>query len=404
MDSAPSLDQTRDGADARLAEAAAIMRRFAERTGLEEGTRPQRRYLWTDAFAVCNWLGLARVTGDHSHRERALTLIDQVHRTLGRHRGDDGRNGWLSGPGDRQAQQHPTAGGLRIGKPLPERAPGEQVDPRLEWEQDGQYFHYLTRWMHALDIAARTTRQRQFCSWARELAEAAHDAFVYRAPGSGGPRMYWKMSIDLSRPLVASMGQHDPLDGLVTLVQIQSTARALGDHAGAEALADHIASFGSMVDLRQLVTDDPLGIGGLLIDASRLHQLTAVGAVPGSDHMVGALLTAAVTGLRHHVATGDQTAPAHARLPFRELGLAIGLAGARRMVDGAARAAGAPGPAVTAALGQLHRFLPIAEAIESFWLDSAHQRAATFTDHIDINEVMLATSLAPAGYLSIPPP
>ena len=40
--------------------------------------------------------------------------------------------------------------------------------------------------------------------------------------------MYWKMSIDLSRPLVASMGQHDPLDGFVTCAELDATACALG--------------------------------------------------------------------------------------------------------------------------------------------------------------------------------
>src|SRR5258706_6251131 len=48
-----------------------------------------RRYLWTDAYAVCNWLGL----GD---RERALRLVDAVHQTLGRHGGrwlDDASEG-----------------------------------------------------------------------------------------------------------------------------------------------------------------------------------------------------------------------------------------------------------------------------------------------------------------------
>jgi hypothetical protein len=34
---------------------------------------------------------------------------------------------------------------LRIGKQLAERRPGERFDERLEWERDGQYFHYLTR-------------------------------------------------------------------------------------------------------------------------------------------------------------------------------------------------------------------------------------------------------------------
>ncbi len=34
--------------------------------------------------------------------------------------------------------------------------------------------------------------------------------------------MYWKMSIDLKRPLIPSMGQHDPLDGYITYNEIQS--------------------------------------------------------------------------------------------------------------------------------------------------------------------------------------
>jgi hypothetical protein len=56
------------------------MQRFAERTGVTSD-RPQRRYLWTDAFAVCNFLGLWRATGDAMHREVALRLVDQVHQT-----------------------------------------------------------------------------------------------------------------------------------------------------------------------------------------------------------------------------------------------------------------------------------------------------------------------------------
>jgi hypothetical protein len=38
-------------------------------------------------------------------------------------------------------------------------------------------------------------------------------------PPDKRPCIYWKMSIDLSRALVPSMGQHDPLDGFVTYVQ-----------------------------------------------------------------------------------------------------------------------------------------------------------------------------------------
>jgi hypothetical protein len=47
------------------------MNKFAERTG-PGSEQPARRYLWTDAFAVCNYLGLARATGNKSYTELAL--------------------------------------------------------------------------------------------------------------------------------------------------------------------------------------------------------------------------------------------------------------------------------------------------------------------------------------------
>ena len=40
----------------RTEQAIELMMGFAERTGLT-AARPHQRYLWTDAFAVCNFLG-----------------------------------------------------------------------------------------------------------------------------------------------------------------------------------------------------------------------------------------------------------------------------------------------------------------------------------------------------------
>ncbi len=40
-----------------------VMTDFAERTGLLGG-RPPTRYLWTDAFTVCNFLELERGRGN----------------------------------------------------------------------------------------------------------------------------------------------------------------------------------------------------------------------------------------------------------------------------------------------------------------------------------------------------
>jgi hypothetical protein len=75
-----------------------IMEEFAGRTGLlPEGAAPVRRYLWTDAFAVCNYLALYEQSGREKHLHLALGLVDQVHEILGRHRDDDPRSGWISG-------------------------------------------------------------------------------------------------------------------------------------------------------------------------------------------------------------------------------------------------------------------------------------------------------------------
>ncbi|MGA7877901.1 MAG: hypothetical protein WCA08_19750, partial [Desulfoferrobacter sp.] len=59
-----------------------IMTEFAELTGLIED-RPPKRYLWTDAFAVCNFLELYRQTGEEQFKHLALSLVDQVHTVLG---------------------------------------------------------------------------------------------------------------------------------------------------------------------------------------------------------------------------------------------------------------------------------------------------------------------------------
>jgi hypothetical protein len=373
----------------RTEQAIELMTRFAERTGLTADC-PQQRYLWTDAFAVCNFLGLAHVTGEARFTELGLQLVRRVHHVLGRHRANDRRTGWISGLTDEQGEAHPTRGGLRIGKPLPERRPDEPVDERLEWDRDGQYFHYLTKWMHALDQVTRATGQTMFNRWASELAHAAHRAFTYVPRHGAGKRMYWKLSIDLSRPLVGSMGQHDPLDGLVTYSQLEATAAGAGPRLG-----DAIADFAAMVDPRGLATQDPLGLGGLLGDAYRLVQLEQHGA--DSSALVEPLLAAAVVGLQHYLDQPDLRMPASRRLAFRELGLAIGLAA----MHGDAWRGASPG--VRARVAQLSRYLSLRAEIEAFWLRPEHRREDSWVEHANINDVMLATSLRPEGFLVVPP-
>jgi hypothetical protein len=377
--------------------AADIMARFAERTGLTARDRPSRRYLWTDAFAVCNFLGLARATGGAEFRELAAVLVDDVHRVLGRHRPDDHRRGWISGSSDADGSAHPTRGGLRIGKPLPERRPDEPYDARLEWDRDGQYFHYLTKWMHALDRVHCVVGDPNADLWARELAAAAHAGFTY-VPAPGVPeRMVWKASIDLRRPLVASMGQHDPIDGLVTYLQLEA------HRSGEEGpdLAPQIAEMRRIVATIGLDTDDPLGIGGLLFDAYRIEQLARSRASDG--RMLPALLAAAADGLARWLRARPLDRPARQRLAFRELGLAIGLHAVERMWTAAQRDPSLPSgePRVHALLEALMGRIPVRAAIESAWLDPAERRGPTWIDHLDINEVMLATMLLPDGFLEI---
>ncbi|HOI13389.1 MAG TPA: hypothetical protein PLG75_05995 [Methanoculleus sp.] len=364
-----------------------LMAEFAGLTGLDPPHDRPRRYLWTDAYAVCNYLELFRRTGDAVYRDLALRLVGQVHHTLGRHRDDDSRTGWISGLPDEEGEAHPTRGGLRIGKPLPERRPDEPFDERLEWERDGQYYHYLTKWMHALSRVSRVTGDPAYTRWAVELAKAAHAAFTY-ALSSGGKRMYWKMSIDLSRPLVPSMGLHDPLDGFVTYSELQAAG-------GRTDLSTEIADMANICRGRSLATDDPLGIGGLLFDFGRIAQLAGrVGSI--SDVLLPFVLGAAQSGLARFARGGTLRYPADYRLAFRELGLSIGLRGV-----GPFAARVQENPDLSRRADALMRYLPLADEIERFWMDPENREAGTWTQNREINTVMLATSLAPAEFLAV---
>jgi hypothetical protein len=146
-------------------------------------------------------LSLHRATGLEVYRTDAERLASLVHRTLGRHRADDVRSGWISGLSEHEGEQHPTAGGLRIGKPLAERAAREPLDPELEWERDGQYFHYLTKWMLALSQLALATGDATHNRHAIELARAAVRAFVRQsrfgaldAAAAAGAWTFWQTS------------------------------------------------------------------------------------------------------------------------------------------------------------------------------------------------------------------
>ncbi len=374
-----------------------LMLEFAIRTGLEGG-RPPRRYLWTDAYAVCNYLGRYRDRKDEAALETALRLIDQVHDVLGRFSPEGERTGWISGLSDDEGDKHPTAGGLRIGKPLEERSADQPYDPGLEWERDGQYYHYLTKWMHALAQAGRVTGDIRYIEQGAELAQAAHAAFVHNPVRGQRKMLYWKMSVDLSRPLVPSMGQHDALDGYLTFVELQAAGTAVKP-GSRNLLVAEISELAMICRGGMWETDDSLGIGGLLTDGSRMAQLMREGALTDAS-MLSNILRAALPGLEMLSNGGVLDQTAERRLAFRELGMAIGLKGVGLIRGSLLGQADQYGNSANMRLVQeLMRYLPMSERIESFWSLPKNRQADTWEAHRDINDVMLATCIEPQGFL-----
>jgi hypothetical protein len=358
--------------------AAQLMSAFASRTGLYPTAKNQRRYLWTDAFAVCNFFELFKRTGDKLYRQCATDLIHQVHQTLGRYRSDDVRRGWISGLGEQKGQHHPTQGGLRIGKPLKERQRDEPIDEQLEWDRDGQYFHYLTKWMHALCRAAFATSDPVYIAQAGELAGAAFNGFVHKSASGEVVGIYWKMSTDLSRPLTYTMGIHDALDGFITFREVRHASSKMPPKTQVPDLTSAIDTLSNLCRDRNWTTHDPLGIGGLLFDAMRLSRLTGDDA---DQQLLGQLTGASQKSLRSFLADRTLMHPVSRRLAFRELGLAIGLEGMSSMI------------------GDQCKSLP--DKIVNAWLPVAQLPDELWQAHRDINDVTLATALVPETFLSI---
>jgi hypothetical protein len=378
-----------------------IMREFASRTGLSDANNEPKRYLWTDAFAVCNFLELYRQSSQTTWLDQAKQLVNQVHDVLGKYHKDSERQGWLSGLDNETARQHPTMGGLRIGKPLKERQPKEPFDSSLEWERDGQYLHYLTKWAHALHSIYRATEQPYYQQWAMELMSVCYAAFSYTDP-TGDKRLYWKMSTDLSRPLVPSIGQHDPLDGLLTCMELEATKSPLPEKYSEQSLKPEIDELKHICIGQRWATNDALGIGGLLTDAYRIVQLITLDFLYDTS-LLDILLNDIIISLKAYINENSLGLPASYRLAFRELGLAIGLQAINLMLEviqqyptkfrGVNR--------TNTLLEQLNPYIPIYQQINNFWLQKISQDTPSWVDHEDINSVMLASSLSPHSYLAI---
>ena len=211
------------------------------------------------------------------------------------------------------------------------------------------------------------------------------------------------MSIDLSYPLVPSMGQHDALDGYITYLQLLRTASGDTQRPHELYLESEIAEMEEMAQAVNWATDDPLGIGGLLSDAFMLTQLIISGSMEHLCDMLSKLLFHAKSGVDAFMRTDTLRYPPHYRLAFRELGLSIGLHAVEKMQQLFSRHAECfkDHPLLRSQLGEFEAYLPLCEFIENFWLAPENQKSSTWNGHLDINSVMLATSLDPDGYLMI---
>lgn len=261
------------------------------------------RYLWTDAFGVLNFLTLYGATRNDAYLEYATILAQKVHDILGRTRDGSRR---LPGASD----SDPLGGGLRIGK---QDAGGP--------DGDGQYHHYLTLWTYALNrlaVAWRcyTGHQTDAAGWnqmAIRLMEAVHTAFVYDREKQR-PRMYWKVSTGLERPLTKSEGNLDPVDGLM----VCRILRAFDPMNGAEALKDEMQDYQKIVSAKweTFSSHDPLDLGMALWSIHRLD---------GQEEWAAGLARRATEDLRNLIDSGYFSGDTHRRLAFREFGMVLGI-------------------------------------------------------------------------------
>ncbi|KAM7223604.1 hypothetical protein V8F06_001078 [Rhypophila decipiens] len=204
------------------------------------------RYLWTDAFGLLNLIALSRELSNPGYLTLAKSLARTVHQILGRTRDQESRLPLAT-------DSSPLKGGLRIGK----------VD-ECGSDGDGQYHHYLTLWMFALNRLSLATGEKEWNGMAIELARGIHPYFVFRRE-NGSTRMVWKVSMDLKKVLVPSEGHLDAATGYVVYSLLKRTAEGFGESSTEEGLLDdEINDYKEIMmagEGKLSVSADPLDLG-----------------------------------------------------------------------------------------------------------------------------------------------
>ncbi|KAL1842404.1 hypothetical protein VTJ49DRAFT_5363 [Mycothermus thermophilus] len=313
------------------------------------------RYLWTDAFGVVNFVTLSRETSSDVYLTLAKRLVQTVHDTLGRTRDGTSRL-------PRATDEEPLKGGLRIGK-LAATGP----------DADGQYHHYLTLWMFALNRLALAAQDRRYNDLAVQLARAVHPHFMVGGRSGGPPsRMVWKVSMDLDEVLVPSEGALDAVTGYVICRLLQRTAARMGGERSQDGdlLSAEIHDYKHLMEhggrLRPRASRDPLDLG------MGLWTCHLVPDEPWAAAMVEAGLESArfVMDETRGVVARDPSR----RLAFRELGACMGL----KCVDSGDELKGR------------------ADGVVNFW--RRYLDETTDEDLRPISKVMLAAAMIPGAW------
>jgi len=211
----------------------------------------QRRYLWTDAFAVLAYLSIAdryekegNLALAQEYRQASYTLIDVVHECLGKPRSNKNNDKMSLDPSS------PTGYvGLRIGKVLTRN----ETDSGMTY--DGMYFHYLDKWLLALTRAGRIN----------DGVRIAKSSFPYFYDDGfhtkGGIR--WKLSVDGTTPPGRNYAtpNDDTLVGLVTFSLLEAHRSSDYGDKGPNLLAEIDQLRKSLKGYTPRVSDDPLGWG-----------------------------------------------------------------------------------------------------------------------------------------------
>ena len=142
------------------------------------------RYLWTDAFALLSYQSLSEYYIQNNDKEKAKLyevavekLISVVHECLGKPRSSREEDGM------RKCEISPTGYvGLRIGKVETKKV----TDFGMEY--DGQYFHYIDKWLLAL---ARTNHVEEGIRISKSIFPYFFSDSRYSEVGG----IRWKLSI-----------------------------------------------------------------------------------------------------------------------------------------------------------------------------------------------------------------